>query len=140
MTYLLEVLTCGVPARGPVSACLLFFVVVLQPPEGCTAHVGNVLRGRVGQALHSRAGGLPGAVGEGEQVLAYCGQGRQRTRRPQPRESCVIVACGSLLLVCEYEALGEARSVTAIDCSCVPIYIIQWYELASRRRMPAVWL
>ena len=48
-----------------------------------TARAGD--RRRVGRGLLARAGGLPGALGPGRQVLAGGGAHRQRLRRPQPR-------------------------------------------------------
>ena len=51
-----------------------------QPAQGGAAHVGDVLRGRVGQALHAHAGGVPGPLGQGQQVLADGWAGGQRAR------------------------------------------------------------
>lgn len=65
----------------------LFLVLVLcQPADGRPAHVGDVLRGQVGQAVFAHHSRLPRTLGESKQVLAHHRKGRQRTRRPQPCE------------------------------------------------------
>lgn len=58
-----------------------------QPSQERAAHVGDVLRGRVGQAVHAHAGRLPGTLGQVQQVLAHRRAGGQRPRRPQLGET-----------------------------------------------------
>ena len=68
-----------------------------NPAQARAAHGGRG-HGRVEPALQPRAGGLPGALGQGAQVLALRLAHRQRLRRPQPG-MCVPAGGGVCVVV-----------------------------------------